>query len=109
MYTCKTLLTAFKYEAIQEKIPYAKNRFIEFTIMYVVVSYIYYVYKHTLKINFEKFNMYVVCSYIKYLYNVIYIHVVKINSENISYIYTCIKTIFARTLKPSSSNRNSLF
>ena len=62
---------------------------------------------HKPKINSEKFNMYVVGSYIKYVYDVIYLHIVKINSENIVYIYMCIKTIFIRTLKPYSSNRNS--
>ena len=42
-----------------------------------------YVYVHTLKVNFERNNMYVVGSYIKYIYDVIFLYVVKINSENI--------------------------
>ena len=75
-------------KSYKKKVPCAKNRFIEFIIMYVVVSYINYVYMHTLKINSAKFNMYVVGSYIKYVYNVIYLHVLKINSEEILYIYT---------------------
>ena len=108
LYTCKTLLTAFKYETIQEKIQCAKNRFIEFLVMYVGNSYINNVYVHTLKINSEKLNMYVVGSYIKYVYDVIYLnvvcsyikyiwchiysHVKKFLYENIIYMY--MKTMF---------------
>ena len=109
IYTCKTLLTAFKYEAIQEKISCAKNRFIEFIMMYIVVSYINYVYVHTLKINSKIFNMYVVYLYLKHVYNIIYLHMLKINSEKNLYIYMCINTILTHTLKPISSIRNSLF
>ena len=48
-YKSKTLLPVLKYEAIQQKIPCAKNRFIEFIIINEVVSYINNVYVHTLK------------------------------------------------------------
>ena len=39
-----------------------------FICIYVDVSYMNYVYMHILKMNSEKYNMYVVGSYIKYIY-----------------------------------------
>ena len=78
--------------------PCAKNRFIEFIIMYKVVSCINYVYVQTLKINSEKFNMYVVGSYIKNVYDVIYLHVVcSYTKYMMSYIFTHTKNL---VLKP---------
>ena len=73
----------------KKKIPCAKNRFFEFIIMYLVVSHVIYVYIHTLKINSEKYNMYVVGSYIKYVYDAIYLQILNyiLRTYNI-YTYT---------------------